>query len=226
MVEGLLLFLRATREGDWTLHLSAVRSMCQWMFLSSRTNYARYLDTSLEMIALQTSHPDVHQMFLNGDFVVQRQERYGFSQVACDMTIEQTCNRDTKTKGGMVGFTLNKGASQRWILSHPERAAITRSCFEYAGMDVQGRTRKDLDVAHSKREEAAICQITECMKGFINPFTYDSKDLLHIVSGVVVPDAIAKDILSASEKGEQCFTEFCQDRLLTDKKGFHDVIKT
>ena len=60
---------------------------------------------------------------------------------------------------------------------------------------------------------------------FINPFTYDSKDLVHIVSGVVVPDAIAKDILSASEKGELCFIEFCQDRLLTDKKGFHDAIK-
>ena len=76
-------------------------------------------------------------------------------------------------------------------------------------MDVQGQTRKDLDVAYSKREEAAICRIIECMEGFINPFTYDSKDLVHIVSGVVVPDAIAKDILSASEKGELCFIEFC-----------------
>ena len=28
MVEVLLLFLHARREGDWTLHLSAVRSMC------------------------------------------------------------------------------------------------------------------------------------------------------------------------------------------------------
>ena len=89
MVEVLLLFLHATREGDWTLHLSAVRSMCQWMFITSRTNYTCYLPIYyLEMTALQTSHPDVHQMFMNGDFVVQRQERYGFSQVTCDMTIE------------------------------------------------------------------------------------------------------------------------------------------
>ena len=79
------------------------------MFVTSRTNYARYLPAYyLEMTALHTSQPDVHQMFMNGDFVVQRQERYGFSQVARDMTVEQTCNRDIKTKGGMVGFTLNK----------------------------------------------------------------------------------------------------------------------
>jgi len=178
------------------------------------------------MTALHTSQPDVHQMFMNGDFVVQRQERCGFSQVACDMTIEQTCNRDTKTKGGMVGFTLNNGASKRWIMSHPERAAITRCCFEYVGRDAQERTRKDLDVRHSQSEEAAICRITEYMEGFINPFTYDSQDLVHTVSGVVVPDDIVKDILSAFEKGEVCFIEFCQDWLLTDKKGFHDTIKT
>ena len=63
------------------------------------------------------------------------------------------------------------------------------------------------------------------MEEFINPFNYDSQDLVHIVSGVVVPDDIAKDILSALEKEEVCFIEFCQDWLLIDKKGFHDTIK-
>ena len=123
------------------------------------------------MTALQTSYPDVHQMFMNGDFVVQRQERYRFYQVSCDRTIEQTCNRDTNTKGGMVGFTLKKNASQEWILSHTERAAII-SCFEYAERDVQGPTRKVIEVPHSKREKATKCQIIECMEGSINPFTY------------------------------------------------------
>ena len=31
---------------------------------------------------------------------VQRQQNHGFSSVACDMTIEQTLNRGSKTKGG------------------------------------------------------------------------------------------------------------------------------
>ena len=33
------------------------------------------------------------------NWTVQRQKRYGFSGTACDQTIEQTCNRDAKTKG-------------------------------------------------------------------------------------------------------------------------------
>ena len=36
MVEVLLMFLRATRENDWDLHLSPVRSMLPWFFATER----------------------------------------------------------------------------------------------------------------------------------------------------------------------------------------------
>ncbi len=42
------------------------------------------------------------------------------------MTIEQTLNRDSKMKGGLVGMTLNRGAMHRWITGQAERSAITR----------------------------------------------------------------------------------------------------
>ena len=42
MVEVLLMFLRATRENNWDLHLSAVRSMLPWFFATDRVHYARY----------------------------------------------------------------------------------------------------------------------------------------------------------------------------------------
>ena len=47
--------------------------------------------------------------------------------MAVDHTIEQTLNKDTKTKGGIIGFSLNKGAVQSWILTAHERAAILRN---------------------------------------------------------------------------------------------------
>ena len=70
-----------------------------------------------------------------GDFVVQRQDRYGFAQIACDMAIEQTFNRDSKTKGRMKGLTLKNGAVNRWLLSHHQRAAIMKECKLMAGKD-------------------------------------------------------------------------------------------
>ena len=40
MVLGLL---RASREGNWDLHLTAIRMMIPWCFAYDKVNYARYL---------------------------------------------------------------------------------------------------------------------------------------------------------------------------------------
>ena len=58
MVELLLLFIRATRTTDWSLHLSAIRSMLPWYFGYDRVNYSRYLSLYwLEMSSIHVTHP-------------------------------------------------------------------------------------------------------------------------------------------------------------------------
>ena len=120
--------------------------MLPWYFSYDRVNYARYLSAYwVEMCALRETHPDIHDALHAGNFVAQRQQNHGFAQIACDQVIEQTANRDSKTKGGLSGFTLNKGAVYRWTLSQHERAAITRECQEMAGRNNSTRQRIDLD---------------------------------------------------------------------------------
>ncbi|KAJ8034972.1 hypothetical protein HOLleu_22028 [Holothuria leucospilota] len=158
MVQLLMLFIRATREVNWELHLSTVRSMLPWFFACDRVHYSRYLPVYwLEMKNLRDSQPDVHEKLSKGEFIVQRQDQYGFSQIPCDQTIEQTCNRDTKAKGGLTGFTLNRGAVHRWILSSHERAAITKECHVMAGKFAQSR-KKDLDRTRSCKDELKSTQ--------------------------------------------------------------------
>ena len=50
------------------------------------------------MTSLIDVHPSTHKSFQAGNFVVQRSGN-AFSQGAVDQTIEQTINRDTKSKG-------------------------------------------------------------------------------------------------------------------------------
>ena len=57
------------------------------------------------------------------------------------MAIEQTYNRDSKTKVGMKGLTLEKAAVNRWLLSHHQRPAIMKECKFMAGKDQEGRAR-------------------------------------------------------------------------------------
>ena len=72
MVQVLLLFIRATRENDWDLHLSAVRSMLPWFFSTDRVHYARYGTAYwLEMSCLETTHPGEFHMYSFGLFITE-----------------------------------------------------------------------------------------------------------------------------------------------------------
>ena len=136
MMQLLLLFVRATRESNWQLHLSTVRLMMPWFFAYDRVNYARYLPAYwMEMVNLPITHPSCHsEMNVKGQWTVQRQSVHGFASIACDQAIEQTLNRDAKTKGGWTGITQNRSAVYRWILSQHERAAIARQCESMTGI--------------------------------------------------------------------------------------------
>ena len=60
---------------------------------------------------------------MSSNFAVQRQGNYVFSAVACDQTIKQTANRDSKTKGGLIGFSMNPATVHRWLLSQSEKSS-------------------------------------------------------------------------------------------------------
>ncbi len=72
MVEILLGLIRASREGDWMLHLGGIRAMIPWCFAYDRMNYARYLHYYYaQMSQLPITHPDVYTELMEGGFSVQ-----------------------------------------------------------------------------------------------------------------------------------------------------------
>ncbi len=212
MVAILLLFLCATREGLWGLHLSTL--MLPWYFAYDGVTYARYLQPYIaEMENLQQSHEKVDEAFMDVGFVVQRQPEYGFSGTACDQVIEQTLNRDSKTKGGMTGITRNKGAVNRWILSHHERAAIAKSCRIMAGIEDNARIKRGLDKAAMQRESCDTDAIKETITSMVDPFSYEGDCLINITSGVVASKEVQKDLLGAYTVGKSASQTFCTDRI-------------
>ena len=108
--------------------------MVPWYFAYDHLNYARYLPVYIyEMLAVTDTHPSIAKHLASGDFVVQQQTQYPFCQTAMDQTIEQTMNRDSKTRGGQIGFSNNSNAVHRWFLSFNQRAQISKNCTEMAG---------------------------------------------------------------------------------------------
>lgn len=122
------------------------------------------------MSCLEETHPEIYHQLQSGDFVAQRQQTYAFSNIACDQVIEQTANRDSKTKGGLTGFSLNKGAVHRWTLTHHERAAITMECRGMAGHNTTTGHRAELDDTRTGHDETDVKKIMSSIQHMINPF--------------------------------------------------------
>ncbi|KAJ8048056.1 hypothetical protein HOLleu_00222 [Holothuria leucospilota] len=79
MVEDVLLLTRATRTGNWELHMSTIRRILPWMFAYDRSKYSLYLSAYyMEMRDLATTHPSVHETLVNGNFAVNDKRNMDF----------------------------------------------------------------------------------------------------------------------------------------------------
>ena len=85
---------------------------------------------------------------------MQKAEDIKFSKVAVDHCIEQTFNRDTNTRGGIVGFSLKKGVVEKWIPTAHARAALTNERHQLARLKVETAvTNKDSRISKIKRDQ-------------------------------------------------------------------------
>ena len=83
-------FLRCQRLGDWHGTLSAIENLCPYIFTFGHTNYSRWLPVFLrDMHRLPLLHPDVHENFVKGHFVVQRSNTK-FSLMGLDQSQEHS----------------------------------------------------------------------------------------------------------------------------------------
>ncbi|KAL8603442.1 hypothetical protein ACOMHN_053109 [Nucella lapillus] len=113
IIQNILLgLIRSSREGDWYLHLHAVRLMIPWCFAYDRLNYARYLPAYYgQMINLAADYPEIYQAFKEGNVAVQLKENNPFGRIPVDQTTEVTVNKDTQTVGGTTQFSMKPEAA-------------------------------------------------------------------------------------------------------------------
>lgn len=198
MVALILHFIRSTRLGNWSLHVACIRDMIPWMFAYDRTNYARYLPYYWsDMQQLETTHP-----------------------------IEQTINRATKTNGGIIGFSLNKGAVQRWVITAHERACIKDNCFQMADMRGYGTNvdHKESSSSRIRKDLVDVGKVMDVVQNFSNPYEC-TDDLSSLTSGVVASEAVATDLCDAYDKGRNAASSFIQTRLSTNDVSFYEPLR-
>ncbi len=188
-VESVLLgLLRGSHEGNWNLHLNAIRIMIPLCSAYDKVNYARYLSVYYaKMTNLPETDPRVYEAFKNGQFSVQISSNNSFGRIPVDQTTEITVNKDTQTPGGTSWFSLKAGAVQRYYYMTAEH----RSGFlgQFRGM-VQGKRsgvhHADLQPSRIKKDEEVVSAVLDLIQGWINPFS-ENQGIINISTARTAP---------------------------------------
>lgn len=176
------------------------------------------------MLNLPTSNPDIHEQMVDGNFATQRTSQ-PFSQTPMDQTLEQTLNKNSKTKGGTIGFSINKSAVHRWIKSFADRAEIQSVCESMAGRGNHTRQRKEVDINRRRQDEKSVKSVISTIEAMINPVSIEDDELVNIVSGAVATPEVKEDIARAKTAGEEQCSEYIDQRLKKKKQEVFEAIK-
>lgn len=228
LVEEVVLgLLRASREGNWHLHLHAIRAFLPWCFAYDRVNYARYLSTYFaEMTNLPQKNPEVYEAFQCGMFSVQLSSNNPFGKIPVDQTTEVTVNKDTQTPGGTSGFSLKAGAIKRYYMTAEHRSAFLGQLRDMIQGNLSQLQHTELQQSRIKTDEEAVTATVSLIQGWVNPFA-GSQEIISISTAKVAPKDIASDLMRAYEVGEKSYAAFKEERLEphTPAKKFHDPLK-
>ena len=219
--------LRGTREGNWYMHLHAIKSMIPWCFAYDKINYARYLTPYLaQMMSLDENHPEVFEEFKSGGFSVQLSSINPFGRIPVDQTTETTVNKDTKTPGGTTGFSLKPSTLQRHYLTAEYRSAFLGHLRQMLQGSNSGGVHTDLAKSRITKDEQAVSAVVDLVKGWINPFS-ENLELINISTAKTVPQDVCNDIKMAYKIGEKGYQIFREERMesIPQVKKFNDPME-
>lgn len=89
MVDILRKFIKGEREGNWMLHLQAIRDMLPYFAAAGHNMYTKSAYIYLQMMQdLEKTNPAVYNSFMEGLHVVRRSDRF-WAGLSTDLIIEQ-----------------------------------------------------------------------------------------------------------------------------------------
>ena len=230
-VESLLHLIRASRQGEWELHLGALEENVKYYFAHDLYKYARLVPVYLaQMQRLKDTDQETWKALECGDFMVTK-SGIPFTNLFVDQTLEQLI-RELKVAGGITGITQNASALDRFFLIAPELIKLIKDFHDsYCTDSDQPATKEHYQLSGSM----AVRMFNNSRlikKGIVkhcegNPFSRKNINLMNMVSNMEVPENAKDDILLRDEKGTEKFEEFVSERVVasTAKMSIWDPMK-
>ena len=111
-------FICCERLEMWDGHLNAVTALLNLFAATCHIHYAKSARLYVqEMRKLTSTHPWLHQTFVEGYHTVRRSERL-WAGLWTDIVIEQVLMRSLKSRGGLTrGRGMTESVQQQWVYS-------------------------------------------------------------------------------------------------------------
>lgn len=215
---------RSFREANWTLHLQAIRKAIPLFFNCNRTNYCRWTPIYFEdCLNLKNKHPQIHQSFCEGNFVVHHTNRR-FSGMPMDQALEKEYNKKAKGPGGIIGITRQKESVAKWNLMKHEKMYYTKFIDDIC--DISQTDEYSLHHEFSETFTKKDQEDVEVMKEFVASRCDLMKagKLSNMISGIQFSDEMSGSLLNCFETGDELYKEYRQTRLVERTKGLFDTI--
>ncbi len=222
MVQILLQFIRAQRDGMWKLHIYAFQRMLPLFMRYDHTNYARW--GTIYLNEMHQLPAEIKREFESGNFVVKG-TGLKFNQVDPDQS-QEWLNGIGKKGGGIIGITKTSTALNRWALAYNLRSHIALETRALHGV-----SRTD-DLVHNEATKGRIKldnqdenRLHDQLVSFGLFKTKESQSLQNIATKDIATKEIERDLLNASNDGQKQLNQFVQERLLSsDEVKFRDPL--
>ena len=123
-----------------------------------------------------------------GGFVVRRSASRIFNGVPTDQALEQTINREAKSQGGAIGFTLRKGALLRWLMTRHITGEYAEAFKTLCNSETNGKLHEELGTSRSNKNIKDVKDMKEYLYSQCqDPFDLDDvpDDLMNITTGQI-----------------------------------------
>ena len=204
-------YLRAEREGDWALHLSAVEDMLPLFYAAGHVNYAR--DALVYLNDMKGLPENVLKHFMKGEHTVQHTEAF-YNGMWTDYGIESTYMRFGHSSTGIVGQAMKPETVKVWAYSMCATTTMTENLEKMRDKATSSSAlHKEEMPSRIAKDEVDRSLVRKKLEVSINVFDHTNHPkvgIVNIVSGKVFTSnklnvdescTIGKKLLSSFESG-------------------------
>ena len=149
---------------------------------------------------------------MKGDFVVKTSAGV-FNAVSPDMKLEQTIQRSSKSRGGIIGEQRSLEFVTQWQLLYHEVLEISNNLRQRTNTGQRSETSVNHNLSKQKihRINENIGKIQHFLEERVNPYLLNQRKLQNISSQVIAQEHVAQQHLQFLELAASKFSSFRND---------------